>query len=87
MLNRARASAQQLKQEVENYSEIERTYFSRRSAREQLRTRVELLRRQVAEQEAMEEEGRLGRRRGGGWGEAGEGDRGRGGIGEGDRGG
>ena len=60
MLNRARDSARQLKEQVESCSELERTYFSRRSAREQLRTRVELLRRQVVEQEAMEEEGRLG---------------------------
>ena len=60
VLNQARVSSQKLKHEVESHAELERTYFSQRSAREQLRTRMELLRRQLAEQQATEDEGKKG---------------------------
>ena len=45
------------KREMERYMEVERAYFSKTQEREDLRTRLEVLRLQLAEQKKMEREG------------------------------
>ena len=45
------------KREMERYMKVERAYFSKTQEREDLRTRLEVLRLQLAEQQKMEREG------------------------------
>ena len=57
VLNRVKVEACEGKREMERYMEVERAYFSKTQERENLRTRLEVLRLQLAEQQKMEREG------------------------------
>jgi len=52
-----KVEAREGKKEMERYMEIEKAYFSKIREREELRTRLEVLRLQLAEQQRLEQEG------------------------------
>ena len=54
-----KVEAREGKKEMERYMEIEKAYFSKIREREELRTRLEVLRLQLAEQQRLEQEGKI----------------------------
>ena len=52
-----KVEAREGKKEMEQYMEVEKGYFSKIREREELRTRLEVLRLQLAEQQRLEQEG------------------------------
>ena len=54
-----KVEAREGKKEMERYMEIEKAYFSKIREREELRTRLEVLRLQLAEQQRLEQEGNI----------------------------
>ena len=57
MLNKVIVGAREGKAEMEQYMQVEEAYFSKTRKREELRTRLKVLRLQLAEQQRMEQEG------------------------------
>ena len=56
-LNKVTVVARDGKREVEQYLKEKGSYFSKRREREELKTRIEAFRQQLAEEERREEEG------------------------------